>query len=258
MASVDLPTSHIFTRVDARKIDQAALRGLIDSIREVGIINPLRVRPARKFVEGFEADGWEVTAGNHRLDAAKQLHLPTVPCIIVDDDELHAELVMIDENLMRADLGEAEKSLNTCRRKEIVQLLRGDKFVVSEFERETAKTLNRAERTAQRVIHRGNSIDRNVLNEIKGTVLDNASYLDKIAKLELEKQKEKVDRDLRKETEIRAKKKLAKKRYTLSDEEAIEKQVDRLMTAWNAASPAARQAFLHRIDKQVIDAVEAA
>lgn len=43
----------------------------------------------------------------------------------------------------------------------------------------------------------------------------------------------------------------------LNDFEAREKQVSRLMSAWNAASPEAREAFLERIDRPVFDRTEA-
>ena len=78
---VELPVSHVFRRADARKIDRAAVKSLMASIKEVGIINPLRVRPAKKNVNGAPADAYEVTAGAHRLDAALHLGLPVVPCI---------------------------------------------------------------------------------------------------------------------------------------------------------------------------------
>lgn len=38
-----------------------------------------------------------MTAGAHRLRAARKIGLETVPCVVVDDDDLHAELAMIDE-----------------------------------------------------------------------------------------------------------------------------------------------------------------
>ena len=77
----------IFTRKDARKLDDAAVRGLVSSISEVGIINPLRVRPVIRHVAGVETDAYEVTAGAHRLKAARKIGLETVPCIVADDDE---------------------------------------------------------------------------------------------------------------------------------------------------------------------------
>ena len=45
-----------------------------------------------------------------------------LPCVIADEDDLHANLAMIDENLCRADLGPAEVSLQTTRRKVIYKM----------------------------------------------------------------------------------------------------------------------------------------
>jgi ParB family chromosome partitioning protein len=123
MATIDIPITHVFTRRDARKIDEAAVRGLIASIREIGIINPLRVRPTKAHVNGVEGDAYEVVAGAHRLRAARKVGLETVPCSVVEDDDLHAELAMIDENLCRAELSAADRAKQTARRKAIYEKL---------------------------------------------------------------------------------------------------------------------------------------
>jgi ParB family chromosome partitioning protein len=43
--------------------------------------------------------------------------------VVVDDDDLRAELVMIDENLVRSELVGAERAKQTARRKEIYETL---------------------------------------------------------------------------------------------------------------------------------------
>src|SRR5215211_6386688 len=123
MNVVDLPVGKLRRRLDARPLRNDALPGLIASIREVGIINPLRVRPISIVEGGREAEGWEITAGRHRFEAATQANLETVLCIIVRDGDLTAELAMIDENLCRADLSSAERAKHTARRKEIYEEL---------------------------------------------------------------------------------------------------------------------------------------
>ncbi len=75
---------------------------LTESIRAVGILQPLMVRKA--------ATGYELVAGERRLRAAKQAGLTEVPVIerqVSDDDMLTLALV---ENLQREDLNPIEKA----------------------------------------------------------------------------------------------------------------------------------------------------
>lgn len=212
MHAQDLLISHIFVRQDARKIDETAVRGLIESIREVGIINPLRVRPARKHVEGVEADAYEVTAGAHRLRAARKLGLEAVPCIVVNDDDLHAELAMIDENLMRAELGPAERAHGTARRKAIYLELHPEtaqgtagaagrwdataNLATASFTEATAQATGASERTVRRDAERGEKISERALSLVAGTSLNTGAYLDKLKKLGPNEQEARVQREL--------------------------------------------------------------
>lgn len=211
MQPLDLPITHIFVRQDARKLDEAAVRGLVESIREIGIINPLRVRPARFHVEGVEADAYEVTAGGHRLRAARKLAFDTVPCIVVDDDDLRAELVMIDENLMRAELSPADRARGTARRKVIYVELHpdtahgkagaagrwdADANLAPAFHEHTAEATGRSERAVQRDAERGEKISERALSLVAGTSLDTGSYLDKLKKLGPHEQEARVQREL--------------------------------------------------------------
>lgn len=207
-----LPVTHVFRREDGRKVDLAAVKGLVESIREVGIINPLRVRPVRRHVDGVPADAWEVTAGGHRLAAAIKLGLDTVPCIVADDDDLHAELAMIDENLCRAELSPADRAKQTARRKEIYEQLHPGtkhggnlegagvaKFATPEtprFTEATSKVVGMSERAVQLAAERGKNIAPDVLESITGTSLDKGSYLDELKKLPHEEQRAKVARSL--------------------------------------------------------------
>lgn len=120
----DLHISKLVTRKDARPVDEKTLGAIRLSIQEVGLINPLRVRPTRIEVSPSNfVNGWEVVAGKHRLEALKLLDIQYVPCIIVDDDDTHAELAMIDENLCRAELSPTERARSMHRRKELYEEL---------------------------------------------------------------------------------------------------------------------------------------
>lgn len=86
-------------RVGFREREMAEL---IDSVRDLGILQPLLVRPA--------GDGFELIAGERRLRAAREVGLATVPAICretTDDEMLTLALV---ENLQREDLNPIEKA----------------------------------------------------------------------------------------------------------------------------------------------------
>lgn len=98
------------------EFSKAGLDELADSIKQVGLLEPLIVRP--------RDDGYEVVVGERRYRAAQQAGLDTVSAIVRDytDDEV-IELNLI-ENIHREDLNHVEKG-NCC-----VQLMQRfpDKF----------------------------------------------------------------------------------------------------------------------------------
>lgn len=257
-----LPVTHVFRRGDGRKVDPAAVRGLVESIREVGIINPLRVRPVRRHVDGVPADAWEVTAGGHRLAAALKLGLDTVPCIVADDDDLHAELAMIDENLCRAELSPADRAKQTARRKEIYEGLHpgtkhgGDQVAklatskddtAERFTEATAKVVGISERAVQRDAERGEKVAPDVLDRVRGTHLDTGTFLDELKKLPEAEQRAKVDRALA------APKAPKRAPAPMDDAETEEQWFSAIMRIWNRGSRDWRDRFLAQVDKPVMD-----
>ena len=269
----DLPIDQIDRRADARPVDEAAVAGLVDSISAVGLINPIRVREA--------GERWEVVAGAHRLEASRRLGLADIACIIVEDDDLHAELAMIDENLCRAELSPSDRARQTARRKEIYEELHPETAAgaaqaagmnaslgrgrqlggdVDRFTTETAAATGRSERAVQRDAERGSKVIDEVLDLIRGTSLDTGAYLDKLKRMPPNEQVHVAKRDLALARQrAREAKSAASDRSTkladvpLNDFEAKEKQVARLMSAWNAASPEARREFMELVDTPIMD-----
>lgn len=89
-----------------RDFDDEALKGLADSIKEKGLIQPVTVR--YKDTDGeFE---YELVAGERRFRAAKMAGLSVIPAIITQyDDKMMAEAALI-ENLQREDLNPMEEA----------------------------------------------------------------------------------------------------------------------------------------------------
>ena len=90
------------------EFDKDKLAELVASIREVGVLQPVVVRP----IAGSAADGpkYELIMGERRLRASKQLGLATIPAVVKNtaDEEMLRDALL--ENLHRADLNPLEEA----------------------------------------------------------------------------------------------------------------------------------------------------
>lgn len=122
-----------------RTMDEAALKELAASIREIGITNPLLVRPRRsvfvRFKDGSSEemgpaslaecselllredavetevdDRYEIVAGHRRAEAATLAALTEVPCIVRDLTDAEAALTALTDNLQRVDVPAMEEA----------------------------------------------------------------------------------------------------------------------------------------------------
>jgi ParB family transcriptional regulator, chromosome partitioning protein len=84
------------------RVDFGGLEGLVDSIRENGIVQPIIVRQ--------EADGYSLIAGERRWRAAQIAGVERIPAIVkrVSDDRL-LQIALI-ENIQRKDLNPIEEA----------------------------------------------------------------------------------------------------------------------------------------------------
>lgn len=203
---ISLPASHIYPHGDARPIDRKKVAALAESIGTVGLLNPVIVRKAMKIRHGRDTEAWEILAGNHRYEAcAVNLKWAEVPCVVREEDDLRAELIMIDENLCRTELSPAQSAYQTSRRKEIYEALhpeakhganqhtRSGQIVNSSFADATAEATGRDARTVRRDAARGEALGE-TLKDIAGTPLDKGVELDALAKLDPEQRAEVIDK----------------------------------------------------------------
>jgi ParB-like chromosome segregation protein Spo0J len=260
----DLPIDQIYARSDARLIDEATVGGLAESIGAVGLINPIRVRA--------HGDQWEVVAGMHRLAACKRLGLVDIAADVIEADDLHAELAMIDENLCRAELSPSDRAVWTARRKaiylemhpETAQHVAGGKgnattenfSVVPSFAKDTAEKTGQTDRIVRMHAERGEKVIEEAISLIRGTKLDTGTYLDKLKGLRPNEQVTAAKRDLnhlRQQERDRPRGGIARRVAPLSDGEVADKQYDALVAAWNKAGEPARQRFRELIDAPVFD-----
>jgi ParB family transcriptional regulator, chromosome partitioning protein len=83
-----------------KRMSDAGLAEMVDSIREQGIIQPLVVRRS--------GDGFEIIAGERRWRAAQLAGLKEVPVVIKDATSAEAFELAIVENIQREDLNPVE------------------------------------------------------------------------------------------------------------------------------------------------------
>ena len=83
--------------------DEDALAELTFSIKEIGLLQPIVVRP-------LDEGGYELIAGERRLRASKNAGLGTIPAIIRTTDDADMLRDALLENLHRADLNPLEEA----------------------------------------------------------------------------------------------------------------------------------------------------
>jgi hypothetical protein len=160
-----------------------------------------------------------LVAGLHRLEAARSLGWEEIEASFVHLSEIDRELWEIDENLSRSELTTDEKRDHLRRRKELWE---------------------------KRQVERGNSVPtlRSAAPGQKGFAAETAAATG-LSKRQINKL-------------LAEPKPVAPARPAINEFESVERQVDRLMAAWNAAGPEAREDFLNRIDTSVFDNTRAA
>jgi len=101
----DVPLSSIEpnTRQPREHFDEEALVALTDSIRELGVLQPVLVRPVGD-------DRYELIAGERRWRAAKRAGLPTIPVLVRDVEASGALERALVENVQRQDLNPLEEA----------------------------------------------------------------------------------------------------------------------------------------------------
>ena len=101
----EIPTTEIRPNPQQPRehFDEEALAGLADSIREVGILQPVLVRAG-------EDGGYELIAGERRWRAARRVGLPTIPAMVrVADDAAMLQHAIV-ENVQREELNPLEEA----------------------------------------------------------------------------------------------------------------------------------------------------
>lgn len=110
--TIKVPIDSIKISQDRRKTNPEKVAELAESIKEIGLLNPITI-----------SDNYDLIAGLYRLEAYKLLGCAEIEANIVSLDGLLAELAEIDENLMREELHYIDRGNRLKRRQEIYEKL---------------------------------------------------------------------------------------------------------------------------------------
>lgn len=180
------------------KIPSTRARGLGDvtqlaeSIREIGLLNPITVT-----TKGVLISGW------HRLEACRSLGWKNIPAISVTLGAVRTELAEIDENLIRNDLSALERAEHFKKRKCIYLALHpetghggdhkseafrsskgNDSQLIPSFADDASAKSSLSARAVRRDVLIAERISQEVRNLIRGTAIaDNHVDLYQLAKM---------------------------------------------------------------------------
>jgi ParB family transcriptional regulator, chromosome partitioning protein len=189
-----------------RKIRTDAVETLAESIKELGLLNPILVTPVQEGSTSETVESYLLIAGYHRLEACKQLGMTEIGVTIVTIGEVEQRLAEIDENLCRAELNHLERAEHLIERKSLYEgkypqtkqgtagahsanRSMGHRHDTSEkcsFAADAAKKTNKTERNIQQAVRRANNISQDIRDMIRNidSISDNVSELDALAKLD--------------------------------------------------------------------------
>lgn len=206
-----------------RPLNAETVDRLVESIGKIGLQQPISVWSP-------DSETAVLVAGHHRLEACRRLDMHKVPAVFVDMDELDRELWEIVENLHRLDLTKEQRDQQIRRYAELLRL--------------------RAEREpvdGDKVTHSAPVSDKGGRG--------NKGIASRVA-AETGLSKSTVNRVLNPKpaAPVAASKPVPPPSAPLNDFEAINKQVQRIMSAWNAAGPEARDIARGMIDGPIMDA----
>jgi ParB family chromosome partitioning protein len=200
--TVRIPLDRIEVGKRLRKVDPDYVAWVAASMAEIGQMTPIEVRP----VGHANANRYRLTAGAHRLEAAKVNNWRDIEARVVKASDLEAEVREIDENLFRRHLNALDRATALARRQELYlelhpETARGKAGAAGRwmqspnlsFASLTAAKLGISKTDITRSVGRFNKIAPDVRDRIAGTwIADKGVDLDALARLGPEDQRKAV------------------------------------------------------------------
>jgi len=236
-----------------RPTDEDYVAMLANSMAENGQMQPILIRPTPNGDTPYK-----LIFGAHRHAAATLLEWTEIDATVQKLSADEAELIEIDENLIRHDLNVLDKAISLAKRKDVYERLHphtkhgGDRIsnLFSEqvdksgdlkFTADAAEKLGVSERSIERAVQMASKLDPAAMQALRGTpAVNNQSHLLALCKLTPAEQKKavrKVSPDIDLGAAI----------ASVKGKDASAKEDDgglgKLMKAFASATPKAREGF---------------
>lgn len=277
MALKTIPIDRVVVGERLRQTNKGQVKDLMDSIREVGLINPITVGEETE-------DGYSLVAGLHRLEACRELGMTEIDAHIVSMPDLQRQLIEVDENLTHSVLTLAQRGIFTAKRKAIYQALypetapggdrksedfkrqqmpfdggeRNQEVKVAKtptFSEDTARKTGRCRRVVDQDAQRGASILPELSELLVGTDFDRLKSLNAIQRMMPEQQAILVEhlRNRRMDAVahmVNNAQFLKVVQLPGNCTKEVRNQLARLTNAWDLASDDARKRFAKKLDRR--------
>lgn len=231
MQSQSILVEYIVIGERHRALSDDACNRLAASMKQIGLRNPISVRIVDDYIDddGVVCDGVPIlVAGRHRLEAAKRLGWSHIDCVEVEDDEIQAEMWEIAENLHRLDLTKEQRDEHIRRYAELLEAQR-DQRQVGQSDRPVMSDGRKS----------GPQHEKSIATEIAEKTGISARQVRRVL-------------NPKPPTPIRA------AIEPESEAEAIIREANAIVGAWNRARQEARELALDQIDAPVFDRTRAA
>lgn len=246
-----------------RVVDGDHVEGLVASIKEIGLQQPLQVRlkPRSKSV-------YLLVAGAHRLEACRKLDMETVPCSVVAVDELEARMQEIDENLFRHELTPLDRAAFLAERKRVYEEMhpetkagvaggkvrQGSATATIAFAEQTAEKLRLGRRTIESAVKMHNSLAPDVRARLAGTwIARSGKDLEALSRLPPTDQARvlaatDLDGDGKQAEKVAQIVKRLKGKTPAADQTSLEqRELVKLVKCWDSVSVATKKSFIEHL-----------
>ena len=103
ISDLQLSVLQPFSKHPYKVRDDEAMRDMVESIRQYGVLSPAIARP-------MPDGGYELVSGHRRKRACELAGLETIPVIVRERDDDAAAILVVDSNLQREDLLPSERA----------------------------------------------------------------------------------------------------------------------------------------------------
>jgi ParB/RepB/Spo0J family partition protein len=213
---VEIPLRLLAPSPYARPTNHDAVKALVGSIGEHGLLQPIVVVRAPVMDRGVSVEGFRIVAGHHRVAAFRQLDRHEIPATVLTcpHNSYDAEIAELDENLCRHELSPAERAAAIRRRADLWEAKRGLAETggtncpssqnarladgrrkgaqhQQQFAAETAAATGKDKREVNRELARARAVAEAGADpaDLRGTSLDKAVELDALAKKPVEERR---------------------------------------------------------------------